>query len=616
MNKLYLEIKGLVDRALTELGIVCDDYIIERPADSMNGDYACNVAMKAFAIAKGQGIANSPRNLSEKILEVISGLRSDNIEKIEIAGPGFINFYISKDFFVRYMFEVRDIHGLSLGKKKISLEHTQINPNKEPHIGHLRNACIGDSLSRILRFVGHDVTVQYYQNDVGQQIASIVLAYKKQFIPFKDVSLDNCDAVLSWASKAYVDIEKRIAESDELKEEKEAIQKNIVSQSSDDSDLAAQITDAILKATLVLFSKLSIEYDLVVRESDILKNKLWEMTFDLLKSNGNFYKEESGERAGCWLVKMPQDEDKVIVRSNGVPTYTGNDIAYHLWKFGALEDFKYEILDWGAQDKPLYGTNTSRGASYDNLFNQADSIVNIIDTTQTYPQESVKEALRILGYSNYADNYKHVNYGFVFLKSQDGDSSDVVKMSGRKGTVVTVANFIELVRNSLIDQFGTFTAIDDVVFGAMKFELLKYDTYQDIVFDINAALDQKGFSGPYVQYANARAQSVLSKSDRDHSTASVESVFSAVDINDFEFDILKLLFKFEDAVLRSAEDLAPHHLCKYLFDLSKAFNAFYNSSKVIGSSQENFRVELTFSVVSVLSKSMYLLGIGSPKSLK
>ena len=168
----------------------------------------------------------------------------------------------------------------------------------------------------------------------------------------------------------------------------------------------------------------------------------------------------------------------------------------------------------------------------------------------------------------------------------------------------------------MIDQFGTFSAIDDVVFGAMKFELLKYDTYQDVVFDINAALDQKGFSGPYVQYANARAQSVLSKSDKDRSTASVESVFSTVDINDFEFDILKLLFKFEDAVLRSAEDLAPHHLCKYLFDLSKAFNAFYNSSKVIGSSQENFRVELTFSVVSVLSKSMYLLGIGSPKSLK
>ncbi|PIR42926.1 arginine--tRNA ligase [candidate division WWE3 bacterium CG_4_9_14_0_2_um_filter_35_11] len=613
MNNAFLEIEQLINNSLAELNISSTDYLIERPFDSANGDYACNVAMKLFPSAKS--IASSPKELAEKISNIIKKSISKNISKVEVAGPGFINFYLSNDFFVKNMFDVRDLNGFKLSDKKISLEHTQINPNKEPHIGHLRNACIGDSLSKILSFVGNDVTVQYYQNDVGQQIASIVLAYNKQFIPFKDVSLENCKAVLEWASRAYVDIEKRMESSTELKSEKEEIQRRIVAQNSEDSKIAISITDAILKATLVLFGHLSIEYDLVVKESDIIKNKLWEATFDLLKASPAFYKSTKGGRVGCWLVKMPMSDDKVIVRSNGIPTYTGNDIAYHLWKFGVIKDFKYEVLDWGTQDSLLYATDSDNGETLNNVFNSAESIVNIIDTTQTYPQEGVKEALRVLGYSKYADNYHHVNYGFVFLKDANSESS-VVKMSGRKGTVVTISTFIETLRDSLLNQFGSFSAIDEVVFGAIKFELLKYDTYQDITFDISSALDQKGFSGPYVQYTYARAQSVMSKGDIGTSSDYGGAESYSFGLNEFELEILKLLFRFEDIIFRSANESAPHYICKYLFDLSKSFNAFYNSCKIIGSEQEEFRLDLTLSTSIVLSRCMKLIGISSPDSLK
>lgn len=613
MNNVFLEIEQLINNSLAELNISSTDYLIERPSGSVNGDYACNVAMKLFPSVKS--IASSPKELAEKISNLIKNSLSENISKVEVAGPGFINFYLSNDFFVKNMFDVRNVDRPKLSGKKISLEHTQINPNKEPHIGHLRNACIGDSLSKVLSFAGNDVTVQYYQNDVGQQIASIILAYNKQFIPFKDVSLENCKAVLEWASKAYVDIEKRMEDSIELKLEKEEIQKRIVAQNSEDSKTAISITDAILKATLVLFGHLSIEYDLVVKESDIIKNKLWEATFDLLKANPAFYKSEEGEKSGCWLIKMPTGDDKVIVRSNGIPTYTGNDIAYHLWKFGVLNDFKYEVLNWGTQSKPIFATNSEEGQKNDGVFNQADSIVNIIDTTQTYPQESVKEALRVLGYSKYADNYNHVNYGFVFLKD-DNFESRVVKMSGRKGTVVTISSFIEILRDSLLNQFGPFSAIDEVVYGALKFELLKYDTYQDVTFDILSALDQKGFSGPYVQYTYARAQSVMSKKDSSAWGDYKNAKSYSFELNEFELEVLKLLFRFDDIVFRSANELSPHYICKYLFDLSKAFNTFYNSCKIIGSEQEEFRLNLTFSTSTVLTTCMKLIGMPSPVSLK
>ncbi|PJA41471.1 arginine--tRNA ligase, partial [candidate division WWE3 bacterium CG_4_9_14_3_um_filter_34_6] len=493
------ELKLLFVNVLKGLNLRSDiEFTIEHPADPVNGDYAVNVAMILFADSQInyreltkpkagtahavccnariiKALYKSPRMLADAIVAELSKNLPKYMKKIEVAGPGFINIYLTGQFFIDSVVELGSGNISFVPKdyssKNISLEHTQINPNKEPHIGHLRNASIGDSLTKILRATGDNVKVQYYQNDIGQQIASIILAYKKQFIPYSGSFIDGSKKLLEWASMAYVDIESRYETDSDLKAEKEAIHIQIAMSGSEISKLAREITDGILKATLEIFGSLDIEYDLIVRESDILKNKLWEDTFKLLKKNDKFYLAKDGDKKGCWLVNMPDDEDKVIVRSNGIPTYAGNDIAYHLWKFGVLKDFKYLKLDWDTQSGPLYVTSTDESGSVMNEFSSADEIVNIIDISQTYPQNSVKQALNVLGYSDLAKHYKHVNYGFVFLSIASADElgiehsklDKVIKMSGRKGSVISINEFIDLLRTKLELEHGGFDSIDDVI---------------------------------------------------------------------------------------------------------------------------------------------------------
>lgn len=600
------------------------DVHLEHPANTKNGEYSSNIAMTSFVEKRkvDESKYKNPRDLAEEILTKLQELIKDDeyIKKVEIAGPGFINFFLSDKFFIDEIGKILNSKS-DYGKPsqylkgKVSLEHTQVNPNKAPHIGHLRNAVIGDSITRILRFMGYDVKVQYYQNDAGLQIASIVLAYKKGHIKPSDYK-----TFIDWASVAYVDIEERIKENPEIAKEREEIQLKIASQNGEVAETAKEITDKILFETIGIFNGLGIYYDLVVNESDILSNLLWEKTFEILKKSDSFYLAEEGERKACWLVKMPEGEDKVIVRSNGVPTYTGNDIAYHLWKFGLLDDFKYIDLGLDQNGKPLYSTTVGSSGTKMDDFSNADKIVNIIDTTQTYPQESVKQALRILGYVEEAENYNHVNYGFVFLSPNSAKKLGIevsedetkIKISGRRGTVLSVTSFTKLLSDRLSELHDKSPSIEAVAKGALKFEMLKYDTYQDIIFDIDSALDQKGFSAPYLQYTYARALSLVNKANSGNSNP----VFNQnIGISDLERDVLRILSRYHEVIGRTYENFAPHYLCTYLFELSQSFNSLYNSQTVIGADNEEFLLSLSNSVINVLSSGLGLLGIDAPDKM-
>ena len=588
---------------------------LEHPADSKFGDYSSNVAM---VLNKG-----NPRELAEKIASELRGslLLAKYINKTEVAGPGFINLFLSHEYLfseVNLINKTKSEYGkiLSKNKTRISLEHTDINPNKEPHIGHLRNACIGDSITRLLRFSGKEVKVQYYQNDAGVQVASIVLAYKKEYIKRADYH-----SLLEWASVAYVDIEKRAELDITVSAEKEIIQKNISLQDNSDSDLAREITDNILKEVLTIFNGLNISYDLIVRESDIVKNKLWEKTFELLKQKETFYKVTNGDKEGCWVIKLPKAEDKVIVRSNGVVTYTGNDIAYHLWKFGVLEDFLYKKIDWKIQNEDLYVTSVGDG-EVKKEFIPADEVVNVIDISQTYPQEAVKEALNVIGYEKFSENYFHVNYGFVYLSNKTArslglsydDAKPFVKISGRKGTVISITDFIKKLKGRLIEQHGEFDSVNDVVIGSLKFEMLKYNTYQDVVFDIDEALDQKGYSGPYIQYTAARALSIIRKSNVAESDLNID-LDKIPSLGTLADGLLKKLYLFEEITARASFEFAPHYLCRYLFELSQSFNSYYNSGLIIGSEGETEKLAIVNATALVIKNGLELLGINSPEKM-
>ncbi len=610
------EIRAVVRNAAAEADIPVGngDIKLEHPALADHGDFATNLA---FTLAKK--LRRQPMEIAR---EVARGVSSPLIAKTEVAAPGFINFRLSDEFLAD---EAANIimtgprYGAPVKKnQRILVEHTQINPNKEPHIGHLRNACIGDALMNFYRFAKYDAKALYYHNDVGQQIASILIAEKKKIIKPGDFP-----TTIAWASAAYTDIEKRIEEDEKLKKEKEKIQINIAKQNTPEAKRAETLTLEILRETLEVLAKLNISYDLIVRESDILKGKFWEKTFDLLKTKSAFYQATDGERKGCWVIKMPGAEDKIIVRSNGVPTYVGNDIANHLWKFGVLPDFTYEKLDWKTQTEPLYMTvSTSGEVRHD--FTHADAIVNVIDQTQTYPQESVMESLRVLGFTKEAEHYHHVNYGFVYLSRKTArelgmpveESATQVKISGRKGTTISIQTFLEKMEGVLREKYGEFSSLKAVTNGAIKFELLKYDTYQDIVFDLDAALDIHGMSGPYIQYAATRAKSVLSKAPEKYQNAtSISKVSHLGELQDSERTVLRKLSRFPEIVASSLQDFAPHYLCLYLFELSQTWNAFYNGNRIIGSERECERILLTEAIAQVLENGLNLLGIEAPEKM-
>ncbi|MBI2426713.1 MAG: arginine--tRNA ligase [Candidatus Kerfeldbacteria bacterium] len=606
------ELQKLFQHAVKKLGELPEQVSVEleHPAASEHGDYASNIAMKLC-----KSLKRSPMDIAREIADTIPA--SPFIKKIDVAAPGFINLWLSDAFLwseVQRVLEQGEQYGAPVAPQpeRILIEHTQVNPNKAPHIGHLRNACIGDSIAKLYASARHDAKVLYYQNDVGQQIATVVLAAQKQFVKREDFS-----SLIAWASAAYADIEKRMETDETLKNEKQNVQLKIAAQNTEEAKFARKLTDEILCETLQTFSNLDIAYDLVVRESDILKAKLWEKTFELLKTKKEFYQATDGERKGCWLVKIPGAEDKIIVRSNGIPTYTGNDIAYHLWKFGVLEDFCYFQLDWKTQSQPLFVTSSDAGEERTD-FAPADQIVNVVDQTQTYPLQSVVESLRVLGYENHANNYHHVNYGFVYLSRQTAENLGIalengatqVKMSGRKGTVVSVSDFLHKVEENLRAKYGDFENIRDVRNGAIKFELLKYNTYQDIVFDLEAALNPNGFSGPYLQYAYTRAASILNKAgERKRSATETPQDMTA------ELPVLRMMVRFPEVVAATLYVRAPHLLCLYLFELAQTFNLFYNEHRILESDHEAQWLTLTRAFQHVLKNGLTLLGIPAPEKM-
>lgn len=618
------------------------DVFIEHPANMDFGDYATNISMK---LAKE--LKCSPMVLSKTIVEEL--LKADlqftfNSAKYPIFSgiyavpPGFINFKLSREFLnsiLQNIRETRETYGSeNIGKgERIALEHSNVNPNKATHVGHLRNACIGQFLERIYEYLGYNVEVQYYHNDVGVQVATSYMSLSKVH-KFQRVDYRKFDLYM-W--DMYAEMESMIQENPELQKERDALMIKLESPNNPEFVQQRAFANQILVEQLKTFQNLDFDYDVIIHESDIIALGFWEKTFNLLRTNKNVYLADDGPSKGCWLIRLHNDaepsvkkdpaldveEDKIIVRSNGVPTYTAKDIAYHLWKFGLLgEDFGYVSQNYGTQAKILWETSYDTATKDSKVsFSKVSKVLNVIDVKQTYAMSTVKEMLRYLGYEAQASNMVHVNYGFVYLSPGTAkklgidisDNKDRYGMSGRKGWGIKVDDFIDMVDSHLTTVYGEFAALREVRNGAIKFELLKYNTFQDLVFDLDAALSIKGFSGPYVQYTYARACSILSKNDLDLEL-STKKVWQYI-CNDTELEVLKYLIKFPDIINLSASEYAPNILCNYLFDLSQKYNAFYNAYVILDASNKetsSFRVALTEAVSYVLKRGLFLLGINAP----
>lgn len=401
----------------------------------------------------------------------------------------------------------------------------------------------------------------------------------------------------------------------------------------------SELSKKILNDNLLTFSDLDIDYDLIVYESSIKDMLMWEKTFEVLKKNENVYLAVEGVSKGCWLVKMPKmgtgsvtgaseplniEEDKIIVRSNGIPTYTGKDIAYHMWKYGLLPvDFNYTKVLTKYQVKDLYETAVQGDSK--TSFSNSDIVMDVIDVRQTYALSAVKNTLEYLGYKTQSDNFVHINYGHVYLSHNTaiklgyrGEEEDdkQIAMSGRKGVGVKIDDFIEMVEESLRGSFGDFPNVKDVRNAVIKFDILRYDTFQDIIFDVDTALNLKGFTGPYIQYTHARANSVLEKAG--YITAVPENLdyslekYTGLEINQSALEVLKVIYKFPEVVMQSAKQYAPNLMCVYLYELCQKFNSFYNDSPILNAETldiKDFRLFLTVASKQVIKNGLYLLGI-------
>jgi arginyl-tRNA synthetase len=632
-----------------------DNFVIEHPNNEKFGDYATNVALGLAAEVK-----QSPMDIAKKVCYELNNEDDtfsvdrktyDTFSKIYVERPGFINFVLSDEwlyFVLRKIVSKVDYYGarVSFGdrdaKKLVTLEHTTINPNKAAHIGHLRNACIGQFIERVYTFLGENVDVIYYDNDLGIQVATLLMGVEK----ITDISPDSYKKYDHYAWDVYARVEEMISEDPALKDERDKITTLLEDEDGPISKKQLEVSEKVLVDQLKTMQNLGIDYDVIVRERDVISMKLWEKAFEELKANENVYLAESGPSKGCWLVKMNTEktdsedngkdkindveEDKIIVRSNGVPTYTGKDIAYHMWRFGLLDvDFHYKKFDANTQEKDLWITDSTEPSEKGEVsFSNAALALDVVGGEQTYALDVVKKALKYLGYDKESQNLKHVNYGFVYLSPATAeklgiDISDKRKqygMSGRKGWGIKIDDLIEMLNEKLTKDFGNFEALDEVRNGAIKFEMLKYNTYQDLVFDLDSALDINGYSGPYVQYTHARANSVLGKAkfepDVQTQMANADEVLSKLD--EKEARVLRYLYRYPEVVELSAASFSPNLLCDYLFELSQRFNSLYNDLPIMTAEDidiRDFRLLLTASVRQVLKSGLYLLGIVAPEQV-
>ena len=621
---------------------------IEQPPDVEMGEFALPVA---FELARR--LKRSPRAIAGELVGDLMPL--DGFASFAVAGAGYINGKLDRQAAVRQIGrddlpeEQSHLHSL--------VEHTSINPNKAAHIGHLRNAILGDTFVRLLRAAGQHVDVQNYIDNTGVQVADIVvglthfegynLAGVRQLLAdlkAKGERIDDyCWDLYARVSQWYED-----PEAQERKKIRLQTLHAIEAGGNETAEIADVVSTAVLRRHLETMLRLGIEYDFLPRESEILHLKFWELAFAQLKAKNVLYLETEGKNQGCWVMRRAAtdtdtgllDEDaKVIVRSNGTVTYVGKDIAYHLWKFGLLgRDFGY--ARFFAYKDHMCWISTEAGERNHPDFGDAQAIYNVIDSRQADPQANVIEALRGLGYTEAASHYVHFSYEMVALTprcalelgyqiSAEDQERAYIEVSGRKGFGVKADALLDKLtlaakeevdsRHPQRSQEEREAIAHQIAVGALRYFMLKFTRNTVIAFDFKEALSFEGETGPYVQYAVVRARNIFRK-------AGTTPAASLVDVNAGDYlegeeatglwelwimaSRLSLLL---EQCIAAAE---PAYLARHAFQLAQLFNNFYHRHHIL-TEEDPARRQFLLATAAVaeraLVRSLDWLGIAVPE---
>jgi arginyl-tRNA synthetase len=639
--------------------------IIEQPPKVELGEYAMPLA---FELAKK--LRKAPRKIAEEILAGIGSI--EGFEKFEVAGAGYINARVKRaEMAAALLADERPKVETPPGK--ILVEHSSINPNKAAHIGHLRNAILGDTFVRLLRYAGREVDVQNYIDNTGVQVADVVVGFlyieKKSRAEIEQLAAQPrfdyyCWNLYARASQWYEQDKQNLRVRLKTLHEIEA-------GGNETAALADLISVAVLRRHLETMDRLDIEYDFLPRESEILRLHFWDAAFTKLKDSGVLFFENEGKNRGCWVMRragtgksenaedaekvtegaeasdvVSEEDQKVIVRSNGTVGYVGKDIAYHMWKFGLLgRDFAYRKFYKYPNDHQVWISATEGEPDHPH-FGDVAEIYNVIDARQSEAQSTVIEALRGLDHNEAADHYTHFSYEMVALTprcaaelgyqlSEEDKARSYIEVSGRKGFGVKADDLLDRLIASAkaeVDQRHPELSDDErrsiatqIAIGALRYFMLKYTKPSVIAFDFKDALSFEGETGPYAQYAVVRATNIFRKGGFDPDAFGSDAVvrLSAEDFAKFLggesgneiWELWLTASKTAFLVDQCIATTEPAYLAKHAFQLAQQFNYFYHRHPILNEADEKRKQFLLATAAVVrreLVRTLAVLGIGVP----
>ena len=637
--------------------------VIEQPPKVEFGEYALPLA---FELAKK--LRKAPRKIAEEIVAGIGPV--EGFTKLEVAGAGYINAYINRQELAAALVKGEEPRS-DTPAGKILVEHSSINPNKAAHIGHLRNAVLGDTFVRLLRFAGREVDVQNYIDNTGVQVADVVVG----FLHLEKKSRAEIEQLTRQPRFDYYCWDVYARTSQWYEQDKQNLQ--VRSQTlhaleeggNETAAIAELISIAVLRRHLETMDRLDIEYDFLPRESEILHLHFWDAAFQKLKDGGVLFYENEGKNKGCWVMRragtsktksagilandkqdsedsaVSEEDQKVIVRSNGTVGYVGKDIAYHLWKFGLLgRDFgyrKFYLYPNGHQS----WISSANGEPDHPHFGDVSEIYNVIDARQAEAQNTVIEALRGLGYNQQADHYTHFSYEMVALTprcaaelgyrlSEEDKAKAYIEVSGRKGFGVKADDLLDTLiasakkevdaRHAQLSDSERAAIAEQIAVGALRYFMLKFTKSSVIAFDFKEALSFEGETGPYCQYAVVRATNIFRKGgfDPDHFGKPSGSLASNEFAEHLQGEASNELWELWLAASKTSyivdqciATTEPAYLAKHAFQLAQQFNYFYHRHPILTEADEGRKKFLLYTVAVVrreLIRALEVMGITTP----
>ncbi|HJX94311.1 MAG TPA: arginine--tRNA ligase, partial [Candidatus Acidoferrum sp.] len=617
-------------------------------------------------------LKKAPRIIAQ---EIANGLgKVEGIARVEVAGAGYLNAYFDRAAFWERAWKEQRGEGQKekSGKApgKIIVEHTSINPNKAAHIGHVRNAVLGDTMARVLRHAGHAVQVQNYIDNTGVQVADVVIGFldmeRRTPVSVKMFAMEPRFDYYCWDlyAKATHFFEEGKARAATLRGR---TLKAIEEDRGEEAEVAQVVADAIVSLHLRTMARLGIFYELLARESEILHLKFWDAAFEKLKASGAIQLATTGKMAGCWImpwkeekagtrtadaegVEKNEDEenaqDKIIVRSNGTVTYVGKDIAYQLWKFGLLgKDFHYRKWPNVPEGETVWATTSGKNEPGAPHFGEPASIVyNVIDARQSYLQDVVAEGLRRLGHAQAAQKSIHLSYEIVALTPRcaaemgyeltpEEAKKPYVEVSGRKGFGVKADDLLDKLeaatlaevqqRHAQMSEPERNQTAHAIAVGALRFFLLKFTRNAIIAFDFKDALSFEGETGPYCQYAVVRIRGIRRKGVEAGATSvavtqeTATALLGGAEGNGL-WGLLLSVGSLDHAVGAAIGAQEPAFVAKYAFQLAQEFNNFYHKHHILTEPDEQkraFLLRLTELVEARLVETLSLLGIEAPEKM-